>query len=85
MEDSIFVQYFFNENFSSALAYTSQSYEEAVDMRLDVSYIPYTKYSRDQTGNIIVFVQFEEGGYYLKLVSIQKELTNQMAVQLLHH
>ena len=30
-------------------------------MRPAVSYIPYAKYSREQTGNIITFEKFEEG------------------------
>ena len=31
-------------------------------MQPDVSYIPYATSSREQTGNIITFTQFEEGG-----------------------
>ena len=30
-------------------------------MRPDVSYTPYATSSREQTGNIITFTQFEEG------------------------
>ena len=44
------------------LAYTSQPYSEAVDMRPDVTYTPYATSSREKTGNIITFAQFEEGG-----------------------
>ena len=51
---------FFNE--SSMLAYTSKTYSEAMAMRPAVSYTPYVTYSREQTGNIITFAQFEEGG-----------------------
>ena len=42
----------FDEMFSSALAYTS---------RPAVSYTPYATSSNKQTGNIIMFTQFEEG------------------------
>ena len=38
-----------------------QPYAKAMDMQPAVSYIPYAKYSRKQTGNIITLVQFEEG------------------------
>ena len=51
----------FDDIFSIALEYTSQPNAEAMDMRLDVSYIHYATYSRDQTGDIITFTQFEEG------------------------
>ena len=51
----------FDESFSSALAYTSQPYSEAMEMRPDVIYTPCTTSSREQTGNIITFAQFEEG------------------------
>ena len=51
----------FDEIFSSALAYTSQPYAEYMDIRPYVSYIPYDKSSKEQTGNIIMFTQFEEG------------------------
>ena len=43
------------------LEYMSQPYEEAMDMCLAVSYKHYATYSREQTGNIIMFTQFEEG------------------------
>ena len=51
----------FDESFSSTLSYTSQYYSEAMDMRPAVSYVTCATYSREQTGNIITFVQFEEG------------------------
>ena len=35
---------------------------EAVAVRLSVTYIPCDTSSREQTGNIITFIQFEEGG-----------------------
>ena len=53
---------FFNESFSSALAYTSQPYEKAMAMSPAVSYIPCATYLREQTVDIIIFTQFEEGG-----------------------
>ena len=51
----------FDESVSSALEYMSHPYTEAMDMRPDVSYTPYATYSREQTGDIIAFTQFEEG------------------------
>ena len=51
---------FFYEIFSSALAYTSQPYAEAMYTRLAVSYIPCTKSSKEQTVDIITFTNFEE-------------------------
>ena len=50
----------FDESFSSALAYTSQPYSEAMVMHPAVTYIPFATSSREQTGNIITFTQFEE-------------------------
>ena len=41
--------------------YTSQPYSEAMDMRPEVSYIPYAASSKEQTGDIITFAHFEEG------------------------
>ena len=49
-----------DENVSSALAYTSQPYAEAMAMLQAVSYTPYATSSREQTGNINTFTQFEE-------------------------
>ena len=51
----------FDENISSALAYMSLPYSEAMDMRPSVTYTLYATYSKEQTGDIITFVQFEEG------------------------
>ena len=56
----------FDETFSSALAYTSQPYLEAMAMRMAVTYTPYGASSREQTGNIITFTQFEEGNILTK-------------------
>ena len=50
----------FDESFSSALAYTSQPYSEAMVMRPAVTYTPYGTSSIEQTGDIIMFAQFEE-------------------------
>ena len=47
--------------FPSALAYTSQPYSEAIEMRPAVTYTPYDTSSREQTGDIITFTQFEGG------------------------
>ena len=51
----------FDEKNSSALAYTSQTYPEPMDVRLSVSYITCATSSKEQTVNIITFTQFEEG------------------------
>ena len=51
----------FDERFSSALAYTSEHSSEAMVMRLTVTYTPCATSSREQTGDIITFTQFEEG------------------------
>ena len=45
----------FDEKLSSTLAYTSQTYAEAMSMLLDVSYTPSATYSRGKTGDIITF------------------------------
>ena len=50
----------FDEIFSSALAYTSQPYSEAMVMHPAVTYTPCVMSSRGGTGNIITFAQFEE-------------------------
>ena len=54
------------KSFSSALAYMSRSYSEAMVMRPVVTYIPYGTSSREKTGNIITFAQFEEGNTLTK-------------------
>ena len=51
----------FDKSFSSALSYTSRLYAEALAMRPTVTYTPYATSSKEQTGNIIIFAQFEEG------------------------
>ena len=50
----------FDEIFSSALAYTSQPYLEAMAIRPAVTYTPCATSSREKTGDIITFTQFEE-------------------------
>ena len=54
------------KNVSSKLAYMSQPYAEAMAMRLDVSYIFCATSSREKTGDIIMFTQFEEGNILTK-------------------
>ena len=51
----------FDKSFSSALSYTSQPFSEVMAMRPTVTYTPYAKSSREQTGDVIMFAQFEEG------------------------
>ena len=52
----------FDKKNSCTLAYTSHMYSEALATRPEVSHIVYTTSSHEQTGNIITFEQFEEGG-----------------------
>ena len=51
----------FEESFSSALVYMSRPYSESMAMRLAVTYTPYATSSKEQTGDVITFAQFEEG------------------------
>ena len=51
----------FDKSFSSALSYTSRLYAEAMAMRPAVTYTPYATSSKEQTGDVITFAQFEEG------------------------
>ena len=51
----------FDESVSSALSYTSRPYAEAMVMRPTVMYTPYATSSKEQTGDVITFTQFEEG------------------------
>ena len=48
------------------LEYTSQNYSEATEMRPAVTYTPCDTSSREQTGNITTFTQFEEGNILTK-------------------
>ena len=50
----------FDKSFSSALSYTSRPYAEAMAMRPTVTYTPYAMSSKEQTGDVIKFTQFEE-------------------------
>ena len=38
----------------------SRTYSEEMAMRPDVTYTPYSAYSKEQTGNIITSAYFEE-------------------------
>ena len=51
----------FDESFLSALSYSSRPYAEAMAMRPAVTYTPYATSSKEQTGDVITFAQFEEG------------------------
>ena len=50
----------FDESFSSELSYTSRPYAEAMAMRPTVTYTLYDTSSKEQTGDVITFAQFEE-------------------------
>ena len=50
----------FDVSFSSALAYTSRPYSQAMALRPYVTYKPYATSSRKKNGDIIRFSQFEE-------------------------
>ena len=56
----------FYENNSNTLAYMSQIYSEAMAMRPAVTYTPYVMSSKEQTGNVITFAKFDEGGILTK-------------------
>ena len=55
-----------DESFSSVLAYTSRPYSEAMMMRTvmamrpAVTYNPYATSSKEKTGDVITFAQYEE-------------------------
>ena len=51
----------FDESFVSELPYSSRLYDEAMAMRPAVRYTPYATSSKEQTGDVITFAQFEEG------------------------
>ena len=50
-----------DESFVSALSYSSRTYAEAMAMSPAVTYTPYATSSKEQTGDVITFAQFEEG------------------------
>ena len=54
----------FDERFPSALSYTSQPYSEEMAMRPAVTYTPNATYSKEQTGDVMTFAQFEEGNLW---------------------
>ena len=56
----------FDKSFSSVLAYTSRPYSEAMEMRPAVTYTLYATSSKEQTGDVITFTQFEEGNILTK-------------------
>ena len=56
----------FDKSFSSALAYTSRPYSEAMAMRPAVTYTPYTTSSKEKIGNVITFAQFKEGNILIE-------------------
>ena len=56
----------FDKSFSSSLSYTSQPYAEAMAMRPTVMYTPYATSSKEQTGDVITFAQFEEGDWIIE-------------------
>ena len=56
----------FGEKLSSVLAYTSQPYSEAMDMRPSVTYKPCATSLRKKTDDIITFAQFEEANILTK-------------------
>ena len=51
----------FDQSFSSALSYTSRPYAEAMAMRPTVTYTLYATSSKEKTGDVNTFTQFEEG------------------------
>ena len=51
----------FDKFFSSAMSYTSRPYSEAIVMRPAVTFTPYATSSKEQTGDVITFAQFDEG------------------------
>ena len=56
----------FYENISRALEYTSQPYAESMAVCPAVTYTLYATSQRGETGDIIIFAQFEEGGILSK-------------------
>ena len=51
----------FDKSFSSTFSYTSRPYLEAMAIRLEVTYTLYATSSKEKTGGVITFAQFEEG------------------------
>ena len=59
----------FDENKSSALAYTSQPYSEAMALRPAVTYTLYATSLKEKTGDVITFAHFEEGNILTKTLN----------------
>ena len=51
---------FFYESFSVALAYTSRPYSETMAVCPAVTYTLFATSSKEKTGDVITFAQFEE-------------------------
>ena len=75
----------FDEIFSNELMYTSQAYSEKMVMRPAMSCIPYAKYSKENTGDIITFAQFEERNLLSEYRNDTESGKNLMTIQLFHH
>ena len=50
----------FNESLSSALAYTSRHYSEAMAISPTLTYTPYATSLKEQTDDVFTFAKFEE-------------------------
>ena len=59
----------FDESFSSALAYMSRHYSEAMVMHPEVTYTPYAAPLKEQTGDLITFARFEEGNILTETIN----------------
>ena len=56
----------FEKSFSIPLSYTSRPYLEAMAMHPAVTYTLYATSSKERTGGVITFTQFEEGNILTK-------------------
>ena len=72
----------FDENNSSALSYTLRYYSEVMVMCPAVMYTPYAMSLKVQTGDVITFTKLEEGNILIKIVTMQKAVTNPITNQL---
>ena len=75
----------FYEAFFSGLAYTSQPYSEAMALRPSVTYTPCAISYREQTDDIIMFTQFEEGSLLSETCNDAESGDESMTIQLCHH
>ena len=55
----------FDESLSIELAYTSRPNSEAMAIRPSIMYTPCATPLRGETGNIITFEKFKEGGFMI--------------------